>query len=503
MIAKKFLKLYFLLGLLTASIFLLHPQLKLETILVRCSGIYGVIGIWVGLFRSRPQPRWGWRFLAIGAVINIVGDFFYTEMYYINNPILDPTVGVFIYVFGMLCSIGGLGLVIFSIRHQITRDSLIQGLIITTGFFSLIWLVQIGPSMSHSKDLFEWVKDAVIPLGLVVAIAIGCVPLATPTGRTWSFRLTFLASLFFVLGAFLQSIGTTGWPTPFADNGPGDLVYFSDMSFALAYLTLALAILHPSIHTFHNPLIHLDTFARDDIYLLGISFFLTPVAFLVQYIRSKPSDPIFVIVSSCVIFLLVMLRLSSLFKIVFLQNLQLNQQRQDLHYLAFHDKLTGLPNRTFLDNLLEQAFKRVHPDRLGAVLMIDVNHFKAINDTFGHHVGDRVLCEIAQQLTEFKRHTDVVGRWGGDEFLFILEGLQSAQDALTFAQRLSSLVRVTRVQGELVYPVSLSIGVCMFPPNKCDIPTILKHADQALYQAKSNDQNKVAVCLKDGEGSWD
>jgi diguanylate cyclase (GGDEF)-like protein len=490
--------LYFIVGLSVASLMMLRLDLKIETILVRLMGIYGGVGIYAGLLISHPQPRRGWELVGVGTVISILGDFFYTEMYYLNRPILSPTTGVFIYATGMTLAFCGLGVILYSIRQQINRDALVQGLIVATGFFSLIWLVQIDPVLNQSKDLFNWVKDAGIPIGLVVVIAIWCIPLATPTGKTWSFRLTFAASLLFVLGAYLQSIGVSGWPTPFVDNDPSDLVYYSDTAFALAYLTMASAILHPSSRTFLTPAARSEPYARDDIYLLGTSFFLTPAAFLVQYLRHEPSNGVFVVASSCVIFLLVMIRLSVLFKIVSLQNQQLNRQQQDLQFMAFHDKLTGLPNRSYLDNFLERAIKRPKPEQMGAVLMMDLNHFKAINDTFGHHVGDEVLCEIAHQLNEAKRYHDVVGRWGGDEFLFILEGLKGTQDALVFAQRLSELISTTRQRGELEYKVTLCIGICMFPLKNHDAQTIIKFADQAMYQAKGNPRDNVAIHPESG-----
>jgi diguanylate cyclase (GGDEF)-like protein len=490
--------LYFIVGLSVASLMLLHLDLKIETILVRFMGIYGGIGIYAGLLISHPQPRRGWELVAVGTVISIIGDFFYTEMYYLNRPILSPTTGVFIYAMGMIIAFCGLGVILYSIRQQINRDSLIQGLIVATGFFSLIWLIQINPNLKQSGDVFNWVKDAGIPIGLVVVIAIWCIPLATPTGKTWSFRLTFAASLLFVLGAYLQSIGVSGWPTPFVHKGPSDLVYYSDMAFALAYLTMASAILHPSSRTFLTPAARPDPYARDDIYLLGLSFFLTPAAYLIQYLRHKPMDGVFVVASSCVIFMLVMLRLSAVFKTISLQNQQLNRQQQDLQFMAFHDKLTGLPNRGYLDNFLERAIKRPKPDQMGAVLMMDLNHFKSINDTFGHHVGDEVLCEIAQQLNEAKRYHDVVGRWGGDEFLFILEGLKDTQDALVFAQRLSSLISTTRMRGEIEYKVTLCIGICMFPLENHDAQTIIRFADQAMYRAKGNGQDNVAIHSESG-----
>ena len=489
---------YLILGLSVISLMLLHLNLNIETQLVRFMGIYGGLGIFAGLLISHPQPRRGWELVAVGTVINFIGDFFYTEIYYLNRPVLSPNTVFIIYAAGMVLALCGLSVILYSIRQQINRDSLIQGLIVAAGFFSLIWLVQIDPVLNQPGDIINRLKDAGMPAALVVVIAIWCIPLATPTGKTWSFRLSFLASLFFVLGGYLQSIGITGWPTPFAVNGPGDLVYYSDMAYALAYLSMASAILHPSSRTFLTPAARPDPYARDDIYLLGLSFFLTPTAFLIQYLRHEPSNGVFVAASSCAIFLLVMLRLSALFKTVSLQNLQLNRQQYDLQFMAFHDRLTGLPNRSYLDNFLERAIKRPKPDQMGAVLMMDLNHFKAINDTFGHHVGDEVLCEIAQQLNEAKRYHDVVGRWGGDEFLFILEGLKDMQDALVFAQRLISLISATRMQGEIEHKVTLSIGICMFPLQNHDAQTIIKFADQAMYQAKGKSQDNVAIHPESG-----
>jgi PAS domain S-box-containing protein len=436
---------YFLGGLLGALIFLWHPNLVIESVLVRCLGVYGLAGIWAGLMRSQPQPRWGWRLFAVGAIINVTGDFFYTELYYLNSSILDPTVGVLIYMLGIVCSLGGLGLVVFSMRHQVTRDSLIQGLIITTGFFSLIWLVQVEPNLKQSQDLFSWVKDGGIPLGLVAAIAFCCVLTATPTGRTWSFRLTFLACLLFVLAAFLQAIGTTGWPTPFADNAPSDLVYLSDMSFALAYLTLALAFLHPSIRTFHAPSSNAASFTRDDLVLLGIAFFLTPIAFLVQSYRQKPTDIIFVMASSLFIFSLVMLRVNALMR-------TLDLQRQDLQHMTtnMQKSLEQARQEIAQRALAEVALRESHQLLEGtfaslrdAVFIIDANT-TAITDCnpaaaeiFGYSREDMLgrttdFLHVDQTtLEEFRKHLfPTVAEKG---FLFLSEFKMKRRDGTVFS----------------------------------------------------------------------
>jgi diguanylate cyclase (GGDEF)-like protein len=181
-----------------------------------------------------------------------------------------------------------------------------------------------------------------------------------------------------------------------------------------------------------------------------------------------------------------------------LQNQQLDSQKQNLHHMAFHDTLTGLPNRTFLADYLERALGRARHHQLGAVLMMDVDRFKAINDSFGHHVGDDVLCQVARQLAELKRHDDVVGRWGGDEFVFIIEGLRGTQDALAFAQRLSAHVGVAHSQEGVTRTVSLSVGICVFPTDGQDVDTVLRYADQALYQAKTS-HRAVVLYSRNGQ----
>jgi diguanylate cyclase (GGDEF)-like protein len=416
-----------------------------------------------------------------------------------NSSVVEPTLVATIYSVGMILAISGLGTIIFSIRRQINRDSLIQGLIITVGFFSLIWLIQVQPHLNRPEGVFVWLTEIGLPFGLVVAIAICCIPLSTPTGRMPSFRLTFLASLLYVLGAFLQSVDTAVWATSFSNSRPSELLYSSDLCYALAYLTLASAFLHPSIRMFTQPLSQLERSSRDENFLLSTSFFLTPTAFLIQTISHKPVDAVFVVISSCSIFFLVMLRLASLYKMIFLQNQQLNLQKQELHDMAFHDKLTSLPNRTFLDDYLEQALSHVQPGQMGAALMIDLNRFKAINDTFGHHVGDEVLREITRLLIENKRQEDVVGRWGGDEFLFILKELTGPEDALGFARRLNNQVSASRFDNDIEYKVTLSIGICMFPCENNDPLTIVKYADHALYAAKVNELNPVILFSKDGD----
>jgi diguanylate cyclase (GGDEF)-like protein/PAS domain S-box-containing protein len=152
-----------------------------------------------------------------------------------------------------------------------------------------------------------------------------------------------------------------------------------------------------------------------------------------------------------------------------------------------HDPLTGLPNRCLFEQRLEQALRRVaeRTDYRFAICFIDMDNFKVINDTAGHLVGDRVLCEVASRLTGCVRPNDTVARFGGDEFTILLDGLRSDADAAIVAQRiLTCLESPVRVDG-LSVGVAASIGVAASNPTYQRAEDLLRNADRAMYRAKA------------------
>ena len=149
--------------------------------------------------------------------------------------------------------------------------------------------------------------------------------------------------------------------------------------------------------------------------------------------------------------------------------------------------MTNLPNRASLDDyLIDIAGRNPTSGGLSALLMIDLDHFKQVNDSFGHGEGDIVLLKVADQLIKIKRKEDMVARWGGDEFVFIIENLNFAEDAFSFARRLFHEVSFPVGWGENRVVVTLSIGGCLFRNGIDDIQDVMKRADTALYHAKSS-----------------
>lgn len=160
---------------------------------------------------------------------------------------------------------------------------------------------------------------------------------------------------------------------------------------------------------------------------------------------------------------------------------------EKIQALAYTDQLTGLANRFSLNEWLIQALALA--GRSGnplALLMIDLDNFKAINDTLGHHVGDQLLVEVANRLRKAVRQTDLVARLGGDEFVVVLSDLEGPADAAHVADKIISLVAAPFILERNELRSSASIGICLFPEDAGQREDLIKKADAAMYHAKAN-----------------
>jgi len=175
---------------------------------------------------------------------------------------------------------------------------------------------------------------------------------------------------------------------------------------------------------------------------------------------------------------------------VFSDITELRRAHDQLDHQAHHDPLTGLPNRLLLGDRLHKALQRAHRDETDlAVLFIDLDRFKIINDTLGHQAGDRVLCEVARRLRRLMRESDTVGRLGGDEFLIIVERIADPGAASHVAEKILCVLQDAPVTVEQEFFVGASIGISVFPQDGNDVETLMKNADVAMYRAKERGRN--------------
>ncbi len=171
---------------------------------------------------------------------------------------------------------------------------------------------------------------------------------------------------------------------------------------------------------------------------------------------------------------------------------RLNEER--IRQLAYYDALTGLPNRRLLEDRLQHAIRHAHrKQQMLAVMFVDLDHFKAVNDSHGHAAGDRLLTEIAGRLQSCLREDDTLARLGGDEFIVLLPELDSSEHAIRVAHRLIEANARPYRCGDALLRVGSSIGISLYPLDGETADALMERADEAMYQAKAAGRNQFRL----------
>ncbi|AJP49225.1 diguanylate cyclase [Rugosibacter aromaticivorans] len=169
---------------------------------------------------------------------------------------------------------------------------------------------------------------------------------------------------------------------------------------------------------------------------------------------------------------------------------QVQTAKDQLDHLAHHDVLTDLPNRVLLQDRLSQAIELARRQgRQFAVMFMDLDQFKHINDSLGHVVGDQLLLSVAQRLVSCVRHSDTISRQGGDEFVLLLPYIERAEDAALSAQKMLAALALPHRIDQHDLHIGASIGISVYPDDGQDAETLIKNADTAMYSAKESGRN--------------
>jgi len=190
-------------------------------------------------------------------------------------------------------------------------------------------------------------------------------------------------------------------------------------------------------------------------------------------------------------------------------NKQLHEQRQEIEQHVFYDVLTGLPNRRMLIHQLEQEIMRCKRNRTrGALLYMDLDHFKTINDSLGHNVGDELLKTVSERIHKVVREMDTPARLGGDEFVILLPELgrdesKASNNALSVAEKVRMAISEPYTIENRTLHVTPSIGIVLFDADHCNFDTLIMQADLAMYRAKEEGRNRVQFFLSYMQDSAD
>ena len=173
------------------------------------------------------------------------------------------------------------------------------------------------------------------------------------------------------------------------------------------------------------------------------------------------------------------------------------QAEARVHHMAYHDSLTGLPNRALLSDRLDRAMLAVQrSERKLAVMFIDLDRFKTINDSLGHLTGDYLLKEVASRLCRAVRANDTVARLGGDEFVVLVPGIREPEECSHVAEKIiEALALPFPFEGRMLH-ITPSIGISMYPDDGADVETLMRHADAAMYHAKANGRNNYQFFMQ-------
>ena len=176
------------------------------------------------------------------------------------------------------------------------------------------------------------------------------------------------------------------------------------------------------------------------------------------------------------------------YRVVLVRDITARKEAQEREtFLALHDTLTQLPNRRFLMEQLGKVLSMARRRKfMVAVLFINLDHFKTVNDSLGHHAGDQLLCDVAERLRQSVRDTDLVARLSGDEFVAVLTDIHTPDDAAMVADKLIETMRSAFTVGQLPLTMSPSIGISLFPGDDTTVQGLLSCADTAMYHAKDS-----------------
>lgn len=170
------------------------------------------------------------------------------------------------------------------------------------------------------------------------------------------------------------------------------------------------------------------------------------------------------------------------------------QNQERVRFMAQHDALTGLANRALFSDLLDQALANARRDKtLLALLFLDLDHFKPVNDLLGHGIGDQLLQAVAQRILANVRESDTVARIGGDEFVVLLRKVDGAASAEAVARKVCACLSPAYEIGGHHLEISASVGVAMYPAHGSDAVELTKHADDAMYEAKRAGRNRAVI----------
>ncbi|MGH9135335.1 MAG: putative bifunctional diguanylate cyclase/phosphodiesterase, partial [Ilumatobacteraceae bacterium] len=428
-----------------------------------------------------PDHRSAWLWILGGQVCFLFGDLGFNYFTYVVETDASYTFADVFYLAGYPCT--AIGLVLLLRVQGPLKDfgGLVDGSIAAVGTGVFLWVYLMAPTAGDSTlSLVDKVFGCAYPAGDLLLITIGAQIAVRQVRRGIPFWM-MTASLVFMLAA---DVGYT-FLTLHSTYTAGGLL---DAGWWISYVLIVAAVVHVDAFRLADPLPERQqprlTVGR--LVVLGTITLASPLLLAVQAGFGESLETPVLLGGTMVMFSLVVLRLV-------LVTRELEVSRSRLLHEATHDSLTGLSNRVvFADRVRETLVRRQPAGAHAAVLCIDLDDFKSVNDSLGHAAGDRLLCVIADRLTSLLRANDTVARLGGDEFAILLESVPAGVADNVARRVIETIKQPVDVAGDLRFYPNASIGIALGDSYE-DVGAVMRDADIAMYLAKHRGKGRYEV----------
>jgi diguanylate cyclase (GGDEF)-like protein len=453
----------------------------LQDLVYSLVGFSVLVAILVAIRRFQPQNAIAWYLMATGQWLWVVADTTFNWQQDVMHTDVFPTISDAFYLLGYPTLAVGLAFLLKG-RSRSGRDlgTLLDSLTVTAGLSLLSWVLLARPtiaSLHHSPGAAA--VAAAYPAMDILLVGALVRLVSTPGGRSPAFRM-LLAALALLITADTLSVAFD----LFATNEVAAVEYL----WLLSYVAWGGAALHPSMTRLSDP-VSMPEVHFKGVRLLAVvlATLISPAILAVHQVTGVAVDVWAVIIGSVVMFLLVVVRMSLAIEQIAAAHEALETLQDELAVQATHDPMTGLVNRIQSMRLLAGALGRSRRREADvALLFIDLDGFKAINDNHGHPAGDEVLRQVADRMATEVREGDFVGRLGGDEFVVGIEDVAGEEAVVALAERLIAAVsQDIRLDDTHSVHVGASVGIAIGRGGETDVETLVHEADVAVYQAKA------------------